>query len=85
MYVLRFRERLSIEFPFCVLPAGEECLIRRKWNGNLVGVSGECIRCFTPSLKNLQSDGLKLVTLKLFQTGEWVSYVRLASYNIGLK
>jgi hypothetical protein len=51
MYVLRFRERLSIEFPFCVLPAGEECLVRQKWNGNLVGVSGERIRCFTPPPK----------------------------------
>ncbi len=47
MYVLRFRECLSVEFLFCVLPAGEECLIRQKRNGNSVGVSGERIRCFT--------------------------------------
>jgi hypothetical protein len=49
VYVLRFRERLSVEFLFCMLPAGEECLIRQKRNGNSVGVSGEHIRCFTPS------------------------------------
>jgi hypothetical protein len=48
VYVLRFRERLSIKFPFCVLPAGEECLIRRKRNGNSVGVSGERNTLFYP-------------------------------------
>ncbi len=50
MYVLRFREHLSVEFLFCVLPAGKEGLIRQKRNGNSVGISGERIRCFTPFL-----------------------------------
>jgi hypothetical protein len=58
VYVLCFREHLSVEFPFCVLPAGEECLIRRKRNGNSVGVSGERIRCFTPSRLSLTDSEL---------------------------
>jgi hypothetical protein len=58
VYVLRFREFLSVEFPFCVLLAGEECLIRQKRNGNSVGISGERICCFTPS-RNLMIKMMK--------------------------